>query len=82
MRDIPWPSDAQDYMDEGSPCPEDGDFVYARPDAAETEEAINSSGICIQMWDPCTVYVHVYIQYVQVYAMYVHGLISCLNCHS
>ncbi len=28
-------------MDEGSPCPEDGDFFYARPDAAETEEAIN-----------------------------------------
>jgi hypothetical protein len=28
-------------MDEGSPCPEDGDFFDARPDAAETEEAIN-----------------------------------------
>ena len=28
-------------MDGGSPCPEDGDFFYARPDAAETEEAIN-----------------------------------------
>jgi hypothetical protein len=23
------------------PCPEDGDFFYARPDAAETEEAIS-----------------------------------------
>jgi hypothetical protein len=28
-------------MDPGSPCPEDGDFFDARPDAAETEEAIN-----------------------------------------
>ncbi len=28
-------------MDEGSPCPEDGDFFDARPDAAETEEVIN-----------------------------------------
>ena len=28
-------------MDEGSPCPEDGDFFDARPDAAETEQAIN-----------------------------------------
>ena len=28
-------------MDGGSPCPEDGDFFDARPDAAETEEAIN-----------------------------------------
>ena len=41
MRDIPLPSAAQDDMDEGSPCPEDGDFFDARPDAAETEEAIN-----------------------------------------
>ena len=28
-------------MDAGSPCPEDGDFFYARPDAEDTEEAIN-----------------------------------------
>ena len=28
-------------MDGGSPCPEDGDFFYARPDAEDTEEAIN-----------------------------------------
>ena len=28
-------------MDQGCPCPEDGDFFDARPDAAETEEAIN-----------------------------------------
>jgi hypothetical protein len=28
-------------MDGGSPCPEDGDFFYARPDATETEEAIS-----------------------------------------
>ena len=28
-------------MDQGCPCPEDGDFFYARPDAAETEAAIN-----------------------------------------
>ena len=47
-------------MDGGSPCPEDGDFFYARPDAAETEEAINSSliGICVQyvvlMYSVCT----------------------------
>ncbi len=27
--------------DEGSPGPEDGDLFYARPDAAEKEEAIN-----------------------------------------
>ena len=47
-------------MDGGSPCPEDGDIVYARPDAAETEEPINSSliGICVQyvvpMYSVCT----------------------------
>ena len=28
-------------MDGGSPCPEDGDFFDARPDAEDTEEAIN-----------------------------------------
>ena len=41
-------------MDGGSPCPEDGDFFDARPDAAETEEAINSSliGICVQYVGP------------------------------
>ena len=32
---------ALDNGDQGSPCPEDGDFFYARPDAEETEEAIN-----------------------------------------
>ena len=41
MRDIPRLSHARDDEDQGSPCPEDGDFFYARPDAAETEEAIN-----------------------------------------
>ncbi len=62
MRDIPLPSEtaALDNMDGGSPCPKDGDFFYARPDAAETEEAINSSlsGICVQygvaMYSVCT----------------------------
>ncbi len=32
LRDIPWPSYARDDEDEGSPCPEDGDFFYARPE--------------------------------------------------
>ena len=41
MRDIPQLSHARDDEDQGSPWPEDGDFFYARPDAAETEEAIN-----------------------------------------
>ncbi len=41
MRDIPWLSHARDDEDQGSPCPEDGDFFDARPDAAETEEDIN-----------------------------------------
>jgi hypothetical protein len=41
VRDIPRLSHARDYEDQGSPCPEDGDFFYARPDAAETEGAIN-----------------------------------------
>jgi hypothetical protein len=41
VRDIPLLSHARDNEDQGSPCPEDGDFFYARPDAAETEEAIN-----------------------------------------
>ncbi len=41
MRDIPRLSHARDDEDQGSPCPEDGDFFYAWPDAAETEEAIN-----------------------------------------
>ncbi len=42
MRDIiPLLAHARDNEYQGSPCPEDGDFFYARPDAAETEEAIN-----------------------------------------
>ncbi len=42
MRDIiPLLAHARDDEYQGSPCPEDGDFFYARPDAAETEEAIN-----------------------------------------
>ncbi len=41
MMDIPWLFHARDDEDQGSPCPEDGDFIYARPDAAETVEAIN-----------------------------------------
>ena len=41
LRDIPQPSHAREDEDGGSPCPEDGDFFYARPDAEETEEAIN-----------------------------------------
>ena len=39
--DLPLPSSAREDEDEGSPCPEDGDFFYARPDATETEEAIS-----------------------------------------
>ncbi len=39
--DIPRLSHARDDEHQGSPCPEDGDFFYARPDAAETEKAIN-----------------------------------------
>ncbi len=31
------------------------------------------------MWEPCTVYVHVYTLFVHVYEMYIHVLISCLN---
>ncbi len=42
QRDIPLPSASRDDMDAGSPCPEDGDFFYARPDAADTEEAQTS----------------------------------------
>ena len=32
---------ALDDGDQGSPCPEDGDFFYARPDPEETEKAIH-----------------------------------------
>ena len=39
--DLPLPSSAREDEDEGSPCPKDGDFFYARPDATETEEAIS-----------------------------------------
>ncbi len=39
--DIPQPPSARQDEDGGSPCPEDGDFFYARPDAAEIEEAIS-----------------------------------------
>ena len=46
VRDIPLPSAAQDDMDGGSPCPEDGDFFDARPDAAETEGVWNRSQNC------------------------------------
>jgi hypothetical protein len=41
MRDIPQPSNAREDEDGGSPCPEDGDFFDARPDAEETEKAIS-----------------------------------------
>jgi hypothetical protein len=41
VRDIPRLSHARDNEDQGNPCPEDGGFFYTRPDAAETEEAIN-----------------------------------------
>ena len=41
QRDIPLPSASRDDMDGGSPCPEDGDFFDARPDAEDTEGAIN-----------------------------------------
>ncbi len=41
VRDIPRPFAAQDDMDGGSHCQEDGDFFDARPDAAKTEEVIN-----------------------------------------
>ncbi len=41
VRDIPWLYHARDNEDQGSACPEGGDFFYARPDAAETKEAIN-----------------------------------------
>ena len=41
VRDIPQLSHARDNEDQGSPCPEDGDFFYARSDAAEKEEAIS-----------------------------------------
>jgi hypothetical protein len=37
---MPLPSSAREDEDGGSPCPEDGDFFDARPNAAETEEAI------------------------------------------
>jgi hypothetical protein len=40
-RDIPLPSASLDDVDGGNPCPEDGDFFDARPDAEDTEEAIN-----------------------------------------
>ena len=41
LRDVPQPSFARDDEDRGSPCPEDGDFVDARPDATEIVEAIS-----------------------------------------
>ena len=34
------PAPVVNDVDEGSPCPEDGEFFTARPDAAEMEEAI------------------------------------------
>ncbi len=37
---MPLPSSAREDEDGGSPCPEDGEFFDARPNAAETEEAI------------------------------------------
>ena len=39
--DIPQSSSAREDQDPGSPCPHDDDFFDARPDAAETEEAIS-----------------------------------------
>ena len=35
------PSPAEADQDQGSPCPEDGDFFDGRPNAEETEEAIS-----------------------------------------
>jgi hypothetical protein len=39
-------------MDGGSPCPEDGDFFYARPDATETEEAISKFNSGLECHEP------------------------------
>jgi hypothetical protein len=41
LRDIPQPSYGRDDEDGGTPCPEDDEYFEARPDAAETEEAIS-----------------------------------------
>ena len=43
--DLPLPSSAREDEDEGSPCPEDGDFFDARPDVTETEEAISKLSV-------------------------------------
>ncbi len=39
LRDIPRSSDGMDNMDEGSPCPEYGDYFDARPDDAMPDDA-------------------------------------------
>ncbi len=39
--DFTEPSPDEEDEDLGSPCPEDGEFFYARPDQAETEKAIS-----------------------------------------
>jgi hypothetical protein len=43
--DNPAPSPAVEDGGGGCPCPEDGVFFYARPDAAEIEEAIRKFGV-------------------------------------
>ncbi len=45
LSDITVPSPAVEDGDGGSPCPEDGEFFNARPDAAEIEEAISKFGV-------------------------------------
>jgi hypothetical protein len=88
LRNITWPSESavQDDMDGGQS--RRWRFFIARPDAAKTEEAINSSlsGICVQygvpMYSVCTCLYAVCTRIWQLYALYVHVLISCLNSHS
>ena len=62
--DLPLPSSAREDEDEGSPCPEDGDFF-------------NIVYTCLYNVHTCTVqctymYIHVYTMYIHCINMYVH----------
>ncbi len=66
-----WPSDsdARDNMDQGSSCPEDGDFFMQGQMLQKQRRPSTVVVYAYNMWHPCTVYVHIYTVYVHIYTV-------------
>ena len=54
-------------------------YTYVKGGTGKYAVATTVVVYAYNMWNQCTVYVHVYTQHVHVYAMYIHILNSCLN---